>query len=129
MPLILLGGLVFMVFVFSTAMDFHYNNEEVLQIIGISFGLILIGVLVQDAKRYENAKIQFLPEGVIMKSIDGFIPIKYGAIKRIPLSDFSVDRAKSYFYLHVEDARKYEIKIDSEIYDALLEILPLSNKS
>jgi len=122
--LFLLGFVAFVIFIFSTAFDIEYNNQELYLIIGICGLLMIIGLILDQIRKYENTLIQFLPEGVILKINNGYIPIKYNQIEKIPMSNFSFNKNKTTFYLLTEDRKKFEIKIDTEIYDVLIDTFP-----
>ncbi len=86
--------------------------------------LFIVGVWLKSRRRYELAKLQFLPEGIMMITTAGYIPLKYEDLKSFRVSDHSSDPDKTYFYLDVKDGRSYEIKADSEIYEGLIGVFP-----
>lgn len=89
----------------------------------------VIGILLWSYRGKKNAQIQFHPEGIILKTEAGFIPLKYHHIKKLPISDYTHPPNKTDFYIITTDDRRYEVNADSVMYEALIERFPEKDKS
>ena len=106
------------------AFGIKYSVNTFLIITVVCVFLMVLGFWLGNLRRYEKARLEFRPEGIIMCTQSGFIPMKYESIKKIKLSNIIYDKDKSHFYLIAKDNRKFEIQTDQDVYEGLAEMFP-----
>ncbi len=93
-------------------------------VISILFAIVIAGSL-SYYRTFEKATFSFIPEGIIIESKIGYIPIRYDEIEYfkgdgIPDSE---DRTVE-FVIQTKSNKKYRIKSEFEIYEGLIQTFP-----
>lgn len=122
--LVLISGIFYLGIIFSTATNYEYSVETFITITAICVSLIFIGFWLSNLRTLEKAQLDFHPEGIIMSSNSGYIPLKYESIKKISTSNITFKRDKSQFFVISKDNRKFEIQTDKDIYEGMVEYFP-----
>lgn len=123
---ILFGVILVIIFIYIYAAWFEKWDYEqnFIFVISILFAIAIAGSL-SYYRTFEKATFNFIPEGIIIKSRLGYIPIKYDEIKYfkgngIPDSEDNTVE----FVIETKRNKKYRIKSKFEIYEGLIEIFP-----
>jgi len=126
---VLFGIIAVLVFVYFFAAWFdQWNKEQNF----LFFLIILIGIVIAGSLSYyrtfEKAELNFIPEGIIIESKIGFIPIKYNNIEYFK-SDGIPDSENNTieFIIQTTDKKSYRIKSKFEVYEGLIQTFPHKN--
>lgn len=124
MPISAIATLFFIGIIFSTAMDYQYSVET-FSLITLAWAiLVFLGLWISLLRKYERAQLNFHPEGIIMSTTSGYIPLKYEHIKTLSTSNITFRNKKSQFYVIAKDNRKFEIQTTRDVYESLVEYFP-----
>ena len=123
LPLILIAIILFVIFIYGAWFENMTWLQTLMFIIGDIFILIL-GVTIIKFRNFKNATLHFIPEGIIIHSKIGFIPLKYKEIKYFKSINITNQDGTKEFVIETKDAREFVIKSKTDIYDGLINVFP-----
>jgi hypothetical protein len=96
------------------------NDIIVFSVIGFLL-LLIFGLSMLEYRSFSKGKLHFIPEGVIIESKVGYIPIKYDEIKYFKNIRIKEEDGRQEFLIEKLDGKKYRIKARSEVYQGLIQ--------